>query len=61
MYFIRAVYYFFWRRYRGCWRKVKHVSKSSAEREAQRIGGGVHAYRCPYCRQWHVGHSSRHF
>lgn len=48
---------FIWVRYRTCWRKVKHYSKARADAEARRLGGGTHAYQCPYCGEWHVGHA----
>ena len=53
-----SLYRFFWKRYRTCWRKVTHDSHGSAAREAKRLRNGVHAYQCPYCHAWHVGHSS---
>jgi hypothetical protein len=54
---VRTIYRFFWVRYRGCWRKVAHTTEARAAREAARLRSGAHAYRCPHCRKWHVGHS----
>ncbi|MES2668350.1 MAG: hypothetical protein V4644_01500 [Patescibacteria group bacterium] len=53
------IIYFFWKRHRTCWRKFKHHTLGRAEAEARRLRGGVHAYRCPYCRKWHVGHPGK--
>jgi hypothetical protein len=38
-----------------CGSKFPHASKADAERANRR--GGLHAYRCTFCRKWHVGSS----
>ena len=48
-------------RYRCCARKRAYGSRSAHRaarvlREAQ--GQDVHAYACPYCHRWHVGHEA---
>ena len=37
-----------------CKRKIRHVTKFSAETEALRLGFHFSAYACPLCRGWHV-------
>ena len=53
------IIYPLWKWHRTCLRKVKHRSMAAAEREASRLGKGVHAYKCPYCRKWHTGHETK--
>jgi hypothetical protein len=40
---------------RGCDGKARHGSRKDAAAVA-RLVGGMHAYRCPLCNAWHVGH-----
>lgn len=52
-----------------CYPKFQHESKGTAEIhiESMRADGiaeenrhkVLHAYQCPYCNQWHVGHILR--
>lgn len=49
-----------------CWRKEKHPNRGRAEaamrsllrQDKARDTDTINAYQCPYCREWHVGHSS---
>lgn len=47
-----------WRR--QCGSKARFGTETGAARKAawlRRIGeGDLHAYRCPFCRFWHIGH-----
>jgi hypothetical protein len=50
--------------YASCVRKAaRYSSELVAEVEAlaarRRYGSLVHAYRCPYCREWHIGSPGR--
>ena len=44
-----------------CKGKIKNPTKEKAEAQCQRIMVGfksvTHAYKCPCCGYWHVGHS----
>lgn len=42
--------------------KVRHTSKSAA-RNAMRVvnKADMNAYRCQFCKGWHLGHSNRDF
>jgi hypothetical protein len=46
-------------RRRECGEKVRHPTEAAALREAELMarehGGRFSAYRCPWCRRWHVG------
>lgn len=47
---------------RGCEGKVRHATADEAGRVAARYGGRarhIHAYRCPRCGFYHVGHVPR--
>lgn len=48
-------------RYRACARKRAYGEKA-AHRAARQLrdaqGQDVHAYPCPHCRRWHVGHQA---
>lgn len=48
---------------RRCWPKEQHATRGAAEaqlrsitRRAKEKGATIHAYHCPHCRTWHVGH-----
>jgi len=41
---------------RACNTKRRFPSKKNATATARAIGGTMHAYRCPLCRSWHLGH-----
>ena len=46
-------------RWRTCLRKRSYRSKKEAGHVVGRHaleGDVVHAYQCPYCKRWHVGH-----
>lgn len=43
-----------------CARKVAHPDRKSAEEAIAQVKGEVlHAYHCPACKKWHVGHHLR--
>lgn len=43
----------YWR----CGRKARHAQLDSAKKAAEELSHGTGSvYRCPYCRQYHVGH-----
>lgn len=47
---------------RGCEGKVRHATAADAGEAAAKMGGRarrVHAYRCPRCGCFHVGHMPR--
>lgn len=46
-------------RRRECLGKVRHSSVAAATVAAHRTRGRVHAYRCPSCGGYHVGHAPR--
>jgi hypothetical protein len=45
---------------RQCRQKVMYLSRQKAEAEAFRLrqatGEKIQAYRCYWCKKWHVGH-----
>lgn len=48
-----------YRRWRTCTRKRAYDTRKQAQTVVHRHareGDVVHAYRCPWCRRWHVGH-----
>jgi hypothetical protein len=50
------------KRAQSCTRKVKHdqdAAMAEAERACAAYGHGYQAYRCMYCKRWHVGHPER--
>lgn len=50
-----------YRRWRACTRKRAYQTKKEAQHIVSRHareGDVVHAYHCPWCGQWHVGHPS---
>jgi hypothetical protein len=47
---------------RGCLGKTMHPSLESAEASRRAQGARyyeLHAYRCPRCERWHLGHKGR--
>lgn len=40
--------------YSSCASKIRHETQSSAQRQASHTGHGQ-AYRCPFCKGWHIG------
>lgn len=48
-------------RRKACAGKVRHGSQEEATAHAihlrRKDGDRVRAYRCPFCRSWHVGHT----
>jgi len=44
-----------------CGRKRAYASRKAAKQATKRVPRhtrpNLHAYRCPYCGAWHVGHS----
>lgn len=48
-------------RYRSCGHKIRHPSLVTAEVHARTVvprpGRTLEAYRCKFCRFWHVGHA----
>jgi len=40
-----------------CQGKRRHSTFAEAKRATKRSGGSI--YRCPYCRDWHVGFGFR--
>lgn len=50
---------------RTCANKVAYNSKHEANEHVswrkRKFGAiHIHAYKCPYCKLWHVGHRMRH-
>ncbi len=46
-------------RRKACLRKVRHDSHAAAETTAKVTTRGrhrLHAYHCPHCTGWHIGH-----
>ncbi len=46
-------------RRKACQRKVRHDSQAAAANAAKVTTGGrhgPHAYHCPHCTGWHIGH-----
>jgi hypothetical protein len=41
---------------RGKHRFSAAKAKRMAERESGRSGEDLHAYVCPFCKHWHIGH-----
>jgi len=41
---------------RACAGKTKFPSRKNASARARVIGGAMNAYRCSWCRGWHIGH-----
>jgi hypothetical protein len=49
-------------RRKACLRKVRHDSQAAAANAASTTTGGrhwLHAYHCPHCTGWHIGHPTR--
>ena len=42
-----------------CRRKTRYDNPHTATRFAKTYGGGMHAYDCPVCSGYHIGHSRR--
>jgi hypothetical protein len=48
-------------RRRACVGKIRHPDKLAASEHCGRLHGprgkhALHAYRCPFCHGWHIGH-----
>lgn len=46
-------------RRKACTGKVRHRDQTAAVSHSARLNRGgeqTHAYTCPHCRGWHVGH-----
>jgi lipopolysaccharide biosynthesis regulator YciM len=46
-----------------CERKIAYNRKKDAKKAVGRCGAyevrQLHVYRCPSCRQWHIGHRTK--
>ena len=47
-------------RVKSCVGKHAYPSAKKAWQVAKRYKGGLSAYRCRFCGQWHIGHSRRY-
>jgi hypothetical protein len=44
-------------RRKACQGKIRHATEGVAWCAVRKLGApGMHAYRCPHCGAWHVGH-----
>lgn len=46
---------------RVCSRKKPYPSEAAADSQIRQFHPGdfnIHAYECPYCDRWHIGHES---
>jgi hypothetical protein len=48
---------------RACMGKIPYKEKSEASEAKRRMlkkgRGKMEAYKCPYCKAWHIGHSMK--
>ena len=41
---------------RSCTSKVRHKDERTAKVVAKKVGTGLIAYECRFCKGWHTGH-----